>query len=243
MWSISRVSHVPLYHQIYEQLKERIISGRYKPGDCLPSEEELAKVLSVSRMTARRAVSLLANEGMVRREQGRGTVVVSPKIVRTLAKLTSFSEDMTIKQVADSCKVLKVEHTVMPAHVAEALTVGDERDCVKLIRLRSTDDSPIALQINYFPYDRFAGLLTDNLPLNSVYKLFEEHFGIVIYRGDQTVEARLPSGEEASLLGIPTRMPVLHLERVTYDKDDIPIELGIAVYRSDRFKWRGSLLR
>ncbi|WP_200880762.1 GntR family transcriptional regulator [Thermoactinomyces daqus] len=94
MKKVSKKSPVPLYYQLKEILQEMIENEELKPGDAVPPERELCEVHGISRMTARKAVMALVNEGVLFREQGKGTFVAEPKPKHLLTRLRSFTEEM-----------------------------------------------------------------------------------------------------------------------------------------------------
>src|SRR3569833_738583 len=85
---------IPLYYQLKERLTQQIMGGDFQPGTLMPSERELSDRYGISRMTVRQALGEMVKEGLLLREQGKGTFVAEPKITQGLLRLTSFSEDM-----------------------------------------------------------------------------------------------------------------------------------------------------
>src|SRR5690606_36647664 len=106
---VSKNSPIPLYYQLKEILQEMIDNEELKPGDALPSERELCEILGISRMTVRKAVMDLVNEGIVYREQGKGTFVAKPKSKHLLNKLQGFTEEMEEKGLKVKTQILSFE--------------------------------------------------------------------------------------------------------------------------------------
>ena len=106
MRTIYRNSPVPRYHQLKEILREKVSTEEWKPGDLIPSERELSETYSISRMTARQAITDLVNEGLFYREQGRGTFVADNRITQQLLQLTGFTEDIQARGQRPSTIVL-----------------------------------------------------------------------------------------------------------------------------------------
>src|SRR5690348_17809161 len=123
MNTIFRNSPVPRYHQLKEILRERVRSGEWQPGDLIPSERELSESYSISRMTARQAITDLVNEGVFYREQGKGTFVSRNKITQQLMRLTGFTEDMSARGQHPSTQVLSAQVCPADEQVAEHLRV------------------------------------------------------------------------------------------------------------------------
>lgn len=106
---LEKNSHIPIYIQIEEIIKQRIYLEEYKIGETIPSERELSAQFDVSRMTVRQSITNLVNSGLLYREKGRGTYVANPKLEQPLKGLTSFTEDMRARGMEPSSKVLRFE--------------------------------------------------------------------------------------------------------------------------------------
>ncbi len=111
MRTIYRNSPVPRYHQLKEILREKVSTEEWKPGDLIPSERELSETYSISRMTARQAITDLVNEGLFYREQGRGTFVADNRITQQLLQLTGFTKDIQARGQRPSTIVLSAACT------------------------------------------------------------------------------------------------------------------------------------
>src|SRR5919205_4653418 len=114
---------LPRYYQLKEIIREGIRSGAWPPGSLIPSERELCERYGISRMTARQSITELVNEGLLYREQGRGTFVGRPKIAQKLLRLTGFTEDMKAREQRPGARVLAAEMWPADAATAERLRV------------------------------------------------------------------------------------------------------------------------
>ena len=123
-----------MYFQLKELLRGKIASGEWKPGDMVPSERELSEQYHISRMTARQALSELATEGLLRREQGRGTFVAKPKIEHGLTRLTGFTEDMEARGLQPGDLVIRLELIEPPLLAMRALQITPDTPVVLLKR-------------------------------------------------------------------------------------------------------------
>ncbi|MGD2163531.1 MAG: GntR family transcriptional regulator [Anaerolineales bacterium] len=233
---IDRDASIPYYVQLEEALVEEIETGRWKPGDQLPPEQELCNLFGVSRTVVRQALQQLEFEGMVLRERGRGTFVAEPKISSTslVHSLMGFYEDMEkrgIEMVSDM-----LEQNMQPAgqHVAEYLNVEPVTPVIKLHRLRSIEEEPIVLVTSYLPYELCPGVLNENFTHQSLYLYLEEACGLKVARGRRRIEAVAANQNEADLLQIPKGSPLIKMESVSYLRDGTPIEFFNGLFRGDR---------
>lgn len=242
MKQISRSSPVPLYYQIMESIRARIMNGELKPHDSIPPEQQLAEFFSVSRMTVRQAITHLVHEGLVYREHGRGTFVADPKISRRLAKLNSFFEDMKERGMEPGSRLLACSTVPAKPEIARLLRLEEGDTIIRLMRLRYADGVPMALQTTYLSFETCKEILEDP-EFESLYRVLEEKCGVIPYIAQQTIESRLPDQREAALLGVDDGMPMLLIQRVSFTEDGVPFEVAHTLYRGDRFNLSLTLYR
>ncbi len=239
---MDRRSPVPLYYQLKEIFRSWIISGEFGENGRFPSESELQERFGVSRMTVRRALSELVNEGFLIREQGRGSFVVRPRVQDQLRRLTSFTEDMQLRGLATESRILDFR-LVHDEEVARKMEIPQDEELVQLRRLRLVEGEAIAIQ-NAFIRHRFCpGILERGLLEGSLYKTLEESYGLRLGRAIQTVEAKPADEYEARLLALEIGQPVLVLERLTFLADGNPIEYVRSIYHGDRYRFTVELVR
>jgi len=240
--SLDRSSPLPLYYQLKEIFRSWIISGRFDVHNKFPSESELQKMFSVSRMTIRRALSELVDEGFLIREQGRGSFVVQPRVQSSLRRLTSFSEDMQMRGLTTQSVILSFQ-VLKDSEVATQMGIAKDEELVQLRRLRLVEGEPVAIQ-NAFIRRRFCpDIVTRGLIDGSLYKTLENVYGLRLGRAIQTVEAKPADDYEANLLKMKTGQPVLLLERLTYLSSGEPLEYVRSSYRGDRYRFIVELVR
>jgi GntR family transcriptional regulator len=227
---------IPLYYQIQRALMEQIHSGELLTGDPLASEEELARVYQVSRMTARQALHGLKTSGFAVSQKGRGTFVTRPKLDKNIMHLRGFTEDMKHLGMVPSSKLL--EQTVVKAtdELAEKLKVETEEAVMRLRRLRLADGIPMALEESNISLKRFPGLDKISFAKQSLYLVLRENFGVRVAWADEVIEALPATREESELLTIPKRASVLSISRIIMSTDEMPIEVASSRYRGDRYK-------
>ena len=229
---------VPLYVQLKNILKNQILSGAFKPGDRLPSENELGQVYRVSRITVRQAINALVQEGLVCRRQGRGTFVASPKLRRRLPKLYSFSEDMLELGLKPSSRVITQRVIEAEADVAELLHLsGENKKVNEIVRVRLANEDPILVEHTYIPYFLCPELIQEDLSKGSLYAILRDKYGLVLVHAFETYEVGKVGKEEASFLGCRRGLPAFLIERVAFLRSDVPAELTRSVARGDRLRF------
>ncbi|MFC4767722.1 GntR family transcriptional regulator [Effusibacillus consociatus] len=234
---------IPLYYQLKQKIIQSIENGELPVGSLVPSERELSDLYGISRMTVRQALGELVKEGLLIREQGKGTFVAEPKINQGLLKLTSFSEDMKSRGMKPDSRVEGVYVQGASAAAAEALGLTSDRRVVVFERVRLADQKPMAYEVTHLPLSRFPDLEKEIMHSGSLYGLLEEKYQIAIKFAWQTIEVGLSTPAESRSLGIPNRSPVILIERVTFDSNDQPFEFVKSVYRGDRYKLHVELHR
>jgi GntR family transcriptional regulator len=224
--------YLPRYREIEQALRARIASLR--PGDAIPSDAELVAEFGVSRMTARAAVSVLADEGLITREPGRGTFVAEQPHHRRADSLVSFSNEMRRQGRVPSSQLVLRE--VRAATAAERTDLGlrDGQRVVALRRIRLADGEPIALEDVTLPERCGAAVMTADLEAGSLHEALIRA-GFVLARGYATLTAEAATAEDARLLGVRTRDPLLVERRVVRDDHGRPLERTESRYPGDRY--------
>jgi GntR family transcriptional regulator len=222
-----------------ETARERILElvhGRHlEPGDRLPTERQMAAAFGVSRNTVREALGMLERSGYVVRRPGRGggTFVARPKIERDLTLLAGLPEHLRRQGRESSAEVLSARRMEADDWTAEELAIPPGAPVYETVRLRMSDGEPISLERNRFPAERFPGLL--GYPLaGSLYDILRDQYGVPPKRARERIEPTLAGAAEAAVLGVAEGQPLLAVDRVTYDADGVPVEVGRDLFRGDR---------
>lgn len=231
----SRKSPLPRYYQLKEIMREKVVTGEWKPGDLIPSERELGEQYGISRMTARQAITELVNEGLFYREQGKGTFVSRHKITQQLIRLTGFTEDISARGQAPATRVLSVKMIPADEAIAERLRIRVGLPVFRLQRLRLADDEPLAVERSHLYFIGCEQLLEEDLENQSLYRLLEEKYGVQLIQAEQELEAGLTNEEDSKLLNLPMGSPALYTRRTTYTNRDQPIEYARSVYCGGKY--------
>jgi GntR family transcriptional regulator len=226
----------PAYLQLREQLGRAIRAGELAPGTALPSERELSESLALSRMTVRRAFEELVAEGLVEQRQGSGTFVRGGPVEQTIDRLQGFGEEASRLGLRPGGRVLDVGLHPVDAVAAQCLEVEEGVRVLRLTRLRTADGAPLALQVAHLA-PRLSDLSLERLEeLGSLYRAVAGQYGIEAWRARQTMGARMPTARERGLLDLEPGVPVLAMERTTYDAAGRPFEFVRSAYRGDRYR-------
>ena len=224
---------LPLYHQLHNVLKAEIESGRWRPDERLPSEQEIARCFKISKITVRKAHEELVQIGYIRREQGRGTFVVRRKFDEGFRRLTSFTEEMGRHNLVAASRVLAQFETEADARVAHALQIPAMSPVLILKRLRLAGAEPLGVQIAHIPAELVPGLqLADGM---SLYEVLQTRYHLYPARARETYVAALADSSTAALLEIPVGSPVFGVERVTLTLNERVFEFVQSTVRGDRY--------
>jgi GntR family transcriptional regulator len=240
---LDRRSVVPLYYQIQQNLCEQIRSGQLKPGQLMPSEQEIASQLGVSRMTARQALKSLCNRGLAFSQRGKGTFVSRMKLEMNFRQLLSFSEEMRDRGSQPRSRVLAFERIHAEGDVAEALHLNPSEEVVFLRRVRMADRAPLCIEATHLPARLCPDLLETFDPSGSLYQTLQEQYGLQVQMADEVAEASLATEAEAKLLRVRGKSPVFRFTRTAYQHNGKPIEFVKSTYRGDRCKVVNRLTR
>ena len=229
---MSEGGYEPQYRQIEQALRERI--SVLRPGERLPSDAELCAQFGVSRMTARNAMQRLAEDGLIRREPGRGSFVAEPPAHRRANRLMTFTQEMRRAGRVPSSRILT--RVIRPSSEAEAasLHIPAGQPVVHLRRLRQADGEPIALESAVLIGACAAAVMTADLARGSLHETLGRA-GIVLSRGTGTIAAAAATIEEARLLGLRTGDPLLVERRVIFDRHGRRVEATESVYPAARY--------
>ncbi|MFO8035176.1 MAG: phosphonate metabolism transcriptional regulator PhnF [Anaerolineales bacterium] len=239
---IDKDSPVPMYHQLKEAIKEQILNGDLKPNEKIPSENMLAETYSISKMTVRQAMSRLVSEGLINREQGRGTFVAPKHLKHPLRRMASFTEDMRSRNLEPGSKILKFERIPAPKEVAEALSIEHGEEVTRIKRLRLANDRTVGLHDTYLRKD--IQISQESLEsTGSLYKLLESKKGVQFKGGEDSIEAIQATEQLSEILKVPANTALLQVTRIAKDSRGEPLEYVVAVYRADLYRYTIQLNR
>jgi len=234
----------PLYHRVYRLIADEIAAGAVRPGDRLPAERAIGERLGVSRVTVRRALRELADNGLIKSSTGRGSFVASlGQVGEPPNALLSFSELGAARGLVVSSRVLRAETRAATIDEADAFRIAPGAQIFELERLRLLSEVPVAINLNRVSVASAPEIPTiDFSGGTSLYAVLQSH-DIVPTRADFAIQAVAADPAQASLLETDSSAPVLVAEHKTFDQRGLLVELGFTIYRGDRYRFRATLVR
>lgn len=226
-------SNDPLYVRLKQTLRT-VLATEMKPGDRLPSEGELERTYGVSRTTVRLALGALADEGLVSRQQGRGSFVTEPK--KPLDATGDFTQDLTSAGLTLEPRVVSFETMAPDERVARVLQLSNSDPVYKIRRLWLLDEQPFCYQASYVPKAILPGLTQKHLETDPAFHSLRGVFGESAMTVEESVEALLADKYRADILGVPVRSALLVVERVVHIKTGRPGEFNRSFYAGHAVK-------
>jgi len=238
--SIDRNSHEPAYAQLVRILMGQLASDVFRPGDRLPSEAQLCERYGVSPMTVRRVVNILADQGVVTAEQGRGTFVKPLELSTATFNLDRLREFFQGGRQS-SVKLLEARITRATERTARKLAIEPGQRTVFIRRLIYQNEDPVLLHREHVIYDPTRPIIEAEMEVTALRGLFSGGGGSDLKRGDLAIDATTLTSEEAALLRSRGGAPAFRLEHVFYDFGDRPVSWGWFICSGDRLNFTATI--
>lgn len=227
---------LPKYYVLKKELIDKIEKNEFKSDEQIPSERDLIQQYGFSRITVRKAIDELVNEGYLYKVHGKGTYVKDNVVQQDIVQLNSITHDILQMGKKPTRKVLRFKEDKAFDKRAEELDIGVEEKIIILDRIHYADDEAINRTIDYLPAKYFPNLTSHDLSHHSLFNTIEKEYGIKITKATRTIEAINADEEIASMLGVKKGIPILLFRGITYgliDGKETPIESYKSYYRSD----------
>ncbi|WP_281972698.1 GntR family transcriptional regulator [Ruegeria faecimaris] len=229
----------PRYVQLRRRLQEGIDTGVLPPKSSLPSERELVEITDLSRVTVRKAIQELVQEGVIEQRQGSGSFIRErmPRVEQSLTHLTSFTEDMSSRGMKTASKWLERGVFAPTQEEIAALSLSEGEQISRIYRLREADGRPLALEKAALPLDILPN------PIEVTTSLYEvlDRLGRRPVRAVQKISALNLAAREAELLDVPEGAAGLNIERVSFLRNGRVAELTRSLYRGDAYDFVAEL--
>jgi GntR family transcriptional regulator len=247
MTSVRPSTPQPPSRRIAEELRRQIESGKWRPGDKLPSERALAEAHGAARNTAREAIRILAEQGLVTAKHGSGVFVREPQRLFRFGSdryslknretgLTPFRLEAKRQGKVARIEVPSIARERPPADVADRLNVpADEESVVHRENHYFADDEPVQVVSTYLRWDEAQGtlLMQQKTGKDGIYGRLEDLGHVMTHVRDE-ISARMPTPEEAAILELLPGVPVLEVLHTSLDQDGTPFEVSRYVHRADQ---------
>lgn len=230
------------YSQITQYYRDLIERGMLREGDKMPTEEEVGRLFSVSRITVRQAMNELANAGYIVRMQGKGSYVSAKKTDLQLNYLQGFSEEMRAKGMVPSTKLTVCEIESATETIAHKLAIEPGTQVYSFERIRYANETPMAVEHVRIPFFLCPGLTNFDLS-GSLYRILSEQYNLRPEYASQDIEAAAANATSAEQLGLKLGAPSLRISRVSYLPGGMPLEYALSIYRGDRYSFHVDMMR
>ncbi|MBU3543144.1 MAG: GntR family transcriptional regulator [Burkholderiaceae bacterium] len=232
----------PLYQQIKGLILGSLQTGEWKPGEMIPSENELAVRYKVSQGTVRKAIDELASENLLVRRQGKGTFVATHHEDRVHFRFLRLMPDEGEPHYPKS-QILDCKRLRAPAEIAKLLDLKTGDAVIEIERILFFSEQAIVLEEIWLPGATFKGLTAETLKnwRGPMYALFETEFATHMVRAEEKIRAVAATPESAAALGIAEGSPLLSVERVSYTYGEKPVEVRRAVYQTREHHYHNEL--
>lgn len=229
----------PRYVQLRKRLSDGVEQGILEPGSALPPEREIATLTDLSRVTVRKAIHALAEDGVIVQKQGYGSFIASQpqQIEQSLSRLTSFSDDMSRRGMVSTSRWLERGIFMPSPDEVIALALTQDASVSRIARLRLANDKPMAIERATLP----TTILPDpTLVMTSLYAVLDDA-GLHPVRALQKISAINLGHEDAALLDIDAGTAGLKIERMSYLADGRIVEITQSIYRGDAYNFVAEL--
>lgn len=230
--SLDHNSHIPLYIQIEQQIRQEIQKPEYKKGKKLPNEVDLSKQLGVSRSTMRQAINKLVYDGLLSRKKGVGTIVSDVVSTYKSGNWLSFSQEMKAMGMEVRNYEMYIGWVKPPEEICIFFNIKEDTKVLKLERLRGNPEIPFVYFISYF--NPRIGLTGDEDFSHPLYDILQD-YNIIVKLSKEEISAKAADRVLAEKLEIKTGDPILKRKRFVFDPGERPVEWNVGYYRSDSF--------
>jgi GntR family transcriptional regulator len=238
---------IPLYYQLENLLRERIMSGAFGVGSRLPTENELIRQYGVSRITVRQALSALAEEGLIERRQGKGTFATERRPKRRGFEghidLTASLDEILAAGAESAFSVIEMNRVEADMREADLLAIEPGEMVYRIKRINLRGARAFGLTVNYLPAEIGERVSAEELRFGSLLRLIETKFGVKLKGAKQQIGAALADPYLARLLDVRVGSPLLSIERTSFSDDDRPVEFAHALYGADLYSYVINLTR
>ena len=237
----SKKNNVPLYFQLEQIIKSKILMGEFLPGEQIPTEKDLCETYQVSTITARQAILNLVNEGLIIRRQGKGSFIKEGlkniKNIKTLLLKGDINDIIPEGLETLRVKVLDIIKITSPKRVASLLNIDEGKEVVQVRRTRIDNGVPVSYIKNYLPLEIGEKIKREDLCTYPMLGILRNRLRIPLTGGIQYIEAIVADYDIASALSISISSPILYLETIIFARQKKPVEFVQTFYRPDQFRY------
>lgn len=227
----------PLYVQVMEEIRKKIVSNHWSQGMMIPSENELIKEFNVSSGTVKKALGELVQEGILFRRQGRGTFVASPDFSKSFSRFFRYGLFQGDKEEIPGSRYLSMQIINAGQDISDTLHLDSGAPVLKMDRVRTLQNLPFSVEEILLPYERFQGLEDMDLKDKLLYPIYNKEFSTPIFWAEEYLQPAVATEDVSVQLDISPQSPVMCVERIAYTYEDIPVEWRRSMGRGDSFRY------
>ena len=228
------------YEKIAFDIKEDILSEKYKPNEQLPFEKELCEKYNVSKMTLKKALDLWVNDGLIIKRRGSGTFVkdITEKEIQRIIEKKQFS-GLTTTSIGHkvTSKVLEFKIINATKEIADILKIEEDEFIYFVHRVRYVDDKAVVIEKTYIPLNLIPGMKLADVK-KSIYGYIKDKLGLNIQSAHSTVRAMKSDELDRKYLNLEKDEPILEVERVAYLDNGKVFEYSFSRHRYDKFEFK-----
>lgn len=236
-------NNTPLYYQIYEFYKNKIIKEELNEGEALPPERNLSNIFNVSRSTVRQALKKLEEDNFVYRLPGSGTFVSHKTLKQELSSFYSFYEEVEKVGKKPSSKVLDFKKIPLNKKLMEIfkLSNNSNHEILLIKRLRLVDNEPLIYEETFIPLSRFKNFNVDLLNSTPMYKIFKDQYNVIFEKATESFSSLILEDQNIlNYLGYKKKSSCMLIKRLTYELGEV-IEYTVSYARGDKYEYKVTL--
>lgn len=230
----------PLYRQVYDIVVRRVVAGAWRPGEALPSEQNLARELGVSQGTMRKVLDALTAEKLLERRQGKGTFIAENTQERALLRFFRLARPGG-KRLAPEKAAETVKVRASRAPERERLDLARTDRVAEITRTRLIEGVPCIRETIVLPASLFPGIEQRGSLPNTLYSLYQREYGINITSAQEELRAEIATAEDQRTLKVPTGSPLLVIDRLALSLQDRKVEWRMSRVRSENLVYAVTL--
>lgn len=239
---INKNANIPLYFQLEQIIRSKIITGEFASGKQIPTEKELCRAYDVSNITVRQAVLNLVKQNILYRIQGKGTFVNDEiRNIKTFQLIGSIKDISPDGLKTQEVKVLDITKINAPRKVRNIFSIDESEQMVRVRRTRNVGNIPVSYIVNYLPQEIGKKIKQKDLIKYPMLRILRDKCNIPISSGVQYIEAISSDFDTSSALSISIFSPVLYIETTIFEEDRRPVEFVETFVRPDRYKYSVNL--
>lgn len=236
----SEIGYRPLYQQVHEKIIGDIATGKWLPGEMIPSEKMLAKNLDVSQGTVRKVLNTLTDEGVLERHQGKGTFVARNTSERSLFRFFRLARPGGRRLIPELGEDTVRVRNARLDEIAK-LDLGRKDKVIEITRIRLIEGRPVIREIIILPEAIFRGIEKQAPLPNTLYSFYQSSYGEHIFSTEEEISAVLADDEDFQLIGVTQGSPILRIDRVAMSLTERPLEWRVSRCNADNLVYAVSL--